>query len=95
MKTETPEHSTIAHDWEARGFSCSVWIDPPGQVWKDFVHDVDELLMVITGEVMIEIQGRRHRPTPGEEILIPAGMPHTVRNVGSTNSEWLYGYRRT
>jgi mannose-6-phosphate isomerase-like protein (cupin superfamily) len=85
---------TIARPgWESRGFSCELWVDPPGQVWADFVHDVDELVMVAEGVVEFEFGGRRVRPAPGEEVLIPAHAPHTVRNLGGTTSRWWYGYR--
>jgi hypothetical protein len=40
----SPSH--IKHDWAVRGFSYTEWNDPPGQVWADFVHDVDELVSV-------------------------------------------------
>jgi quercetin dioxygenase-like cupin family protein len=89
-----PDRSTVARDWHARGFSCGLWVDPPGQVWADFVHDVDELVMVVEGDVEFEIDGARHRPPVGEELLIPAGARHTVRNPGAGESRWLYGYAR-
>jgi len=81
-------------DWEARGFTCELWVDPPGQVWPDFIHDADELVMVADGVIELEFDGRRVRPAPGEEVLIPARAVHTVRNVGSTTARWYFGYRR-
>lgn len=89
-----PDRQTLAAAWGARGFSCDVWTDPPGQVWKDFVHATDELVMPIAGEIELEFGGSTHRPRPGEEVLIPAGTRHTVRNVGGTVSRWYYGYAR-
>jgi cupin 2 domain-containing protein len=80
-------------DWEARGFTCELWIDPPGQVWKDFVHDVDELVMLAEGAIELEFGGRKLRPAPGEEVLIPARAVHTVRNVGAATSRWYFGYK--
>ena len=68
----------IATDWHERGFSGGLWVDPPGQVWADFVHDTDELVMVVEGEVEFEIGDALHRPEPGEELLIPAGTNHRV-----------------
>lgn len=88
------DRDAVAANWQARGFSCALWVDPPGQVWADFVHPTDELVVVMEGEVEIEIEGEAHRPLPGQEVYIPAGARHTVRNVGSTTSRWLYGYRR-
>ena len=85
----------IAKDWQERGYSCGLWIDPPGQEWIGYVHDTDELILVLEGDLELELQGRwRHCP-PGEEVFIPAGAVHSVRNPGSTTARWLYGYRRS
>lgn len=84
----------VRSNWAQRGFSCDVWVDPPGQRWEDFVHATDELVMVLEGEVEFEVAGVVSRPPPGEELFIPAGALHSVRNRGSRTSRWLYGYRR-
>ena len=82
----------IQLDWQTRGFSCGLWVDPPGQVWENYVHATDELLMVLEGELELEMQGRVFRPKVGEEVFIPACVTHSVRNVGGTTARWLYGY---
>ena len=84
----------VEKEWKARGFTGGLWIDPPGQVWENYVHDVDELFMVVDGAVELEMQGRNTRPKCGQEILIPANTTHSVRNVGRTQSRWLYAYKR-
>lgn len=84
----------IRQSWRQRGFSCDLWIDPPGQVWRNFVHPTDELVMPVEGSIELEFSGRVVRPAIGEEVLIPAGAVHTVRNVGPGEARWLYGYRR-
>lgn len=48
----------------------------------------------IEGELEIEMQGHRLRPTLGEEVFIPAGVPQRVRNRGTTRSRWYFGYRQ-
>ena len=83
----------VSTDWKERGFSCELWIDPPGQRWEDFVHAADELVIVMEGEMEFEINGEISHPRAGEEIFIPAGAVHSVRNVGSSIARWLYGYR--
>ena len=88
------DRAKVERDWRARGFSCGFWTDPPGQVWRNYVHDVDELFMVVEGAIELEMQGRAFRPGIGEEVLIPAGAVHTVRNLGPTTARWLYGYRK-
>jgi quercetin dioxygenase-like cupin family protein len=79
--------------WEARGYSGGVWTDPPGRVWENFVHDVDELMMVVDGELELEIDGRSTRLVPGEEVQIAARAVHSVRNRGACSARWLYAYR--
>jgi quercetin dioxygenase-like cupin family protein len=88
------DRAAVERSWKERGFSCGLWVDPPGQVWSDYVHDTDELVMVVEGDVEFEIDGKAHRPSPGEELLIPARARHTVRNLGRGESRWLYGYGR-
>lgn len=66
--------------------------DLPGQVWADFVHASDELLTLIDGEIELRFGGEVLRPRVAEEVLIPAGEPHTVINIGMVRSHWFYGY---
>jgi quercetin dioxygenase-like cupin family protein len=80
-------------NWRSRGFSCDVWTDAPGQTWEGYRHSVDELVMILEGDVEFEIDGRVLRPSVGEELFIPAGSVHSVRNQGKTTSRWLYGYK--
>jgi mannose-6-phosphate isomerase-like protein (cupin superfamily) len=89
-----PDRQRVARDWAARGYSCAVWTDPPGQVWADFVHASDELVRLIDGDIELRFSGRVLRPRVGEEVLIPAGVLHTVINTGRTTNHWFYGYKR-
>jgi quercetin dioxygenase-like cupin family protein len=88
------DRKRIATDWAAHGFSCDLWTDPPGQRWEDFRHATDELVVVLEGEIEFEIAGEVAHPKFGEELLIPAGAVHSVRNIGRTTARWLYGYKR-
>lgn len=80
-------------DWMQRGFSCDTWIDVPGQVWSNFVHDTDEVVMLLEGNIELQFAGQVRQPALGEEVLIPAGVSHTVINIGSITNRWLYGYK--
>lgn len=83
----------VSDNWAARGFSCDLWVDPPGQRWENFVHGKDELVIVLEGELEFEIDGVIRYPKAGEELLIPSGTVHSVRNTGASTARWLYGYR--
>jgi quercetin dioxygenase-like cupin family protein len=89
----TINQQDVAQDWADRGFSCDLWVDPPGQRWEDFVHSTDELVVVLEGALEFVIDGQLSHPSPGEEIFIPAGAVHSVRNIGDSTARWLYGYR--
>ena len=84
----------VQADWTARGFSCDLWVDPPGQRWEDFVHDTDEIVIVVEGEMEFEVNGVVHHPVIGEELLIPAKAVHSARNTGHSTARWLYGYKK-
>lgn len=89
-----PNKREVAGRWAEEGFGCDLWVDPPGQVWPGFVHRGDEKLLVTKGQLILEMDGESPVTLePGDEVLIPAGQSHTVRNVGGTEARWLYGYR--
>ena len=82
----------IKKDWNTRGYSFRIFKDLPGQVWADFVHKTDELVVLAEGQ--IEIEGESQQPPIGKEVFIPAKAKHTVRNVGKTINSWYYGYKK-
>jgi quercetin dioxygenase-like cupin family protein len=84
----------VAVDWAKRGFSCDLWIDPPGQRLDDFTHPTDELVIVLEGKMEFEVAGKVCHPRIGEELLIPAGAVHSARNIGATTVRWLCVYKR-
>lgn len=88
------QQEQIAPLWTEKGFSCELWIDLPGAVWENQRHEADELLMPVTGLLEIDILGQLLRPDLGEEVLIPAGTSHSIRNLGRSTACWLYGFRQ-
>ena len=88
------DRDAIAQVWASRGFSCDLWVDPPGQRWENFTHATDEMVLVLEGHMEFEVEGQVHHPAPGDELLSPAGARHSARNIGTTTARWLYGYRR-
>lgn len=90
---ETPfTQDQIAADWKGRGYSCHLFVDPPGQRWEDFIHDCNELVTVQQGRLEMEVDGDVVEMEPGDEVFIPKGANHSVRNIHSGVSKWLFGY---
>lgn len=88
------DKNQVKQDWQQRGFSFGIWDDPPGEVWADFTHDVDELFILESGQVELIIAGKVIQTKIGEEMLIPAHALHIVKNIGTTDSRWYYGYQQ-
>lgn len=88
------EQESIAAAWARDGFSCDLWVDPPGREWLDFVHQADERVVVQEGSIEFEVEGARAVLGPGDEVFIPAGSRHSVWNRGSSTARWFYGYKQ-
>lgn len=82
----------VARDWRARGFSCELFVDPPGREWLDFVHRTNELVAVVEGRLHLTINGRAFVAEEGDEVFILRDAVHSVRNVHDRATRWLYGY---
>jgi mannose-6-phosphate isomerase-like protein (cupin superfamily) len=84
--------ATVAAEWRGRGYSCSRFVDPPGQCWEDFMHGCNELVTVVEGRLEMVVGGETVTLAPGDEVFIPKGALHSVRNIHHGTSVWLYGY---
>jgi len=87
------DQKSVGEVWARDGFSCDLWVDPPGQQWLDFVHQTDERVVVKEGEIEFEVEDARAMLGPGDEVFIPAGSLHSVWNRGSSTARWFYGYK--
>jgi len=71
---KTIDREQVEADRAARGFSCELWVGPPGPRWADFTHATDELVLVLEGAMAFEVDGRVVRPAFGEKNVSP--RPH-------------------
>lgn len=86
------DSNAVARDWEALGYSCERFVDPPGREWNDFVHDTNELVTVAEGRLQLTFAGRHIVVEPGDEAFIPKGEMHSVKNIHAGITRWLFGY---
>jgi phosphoglycolate phosphatase len=86
------DRGAVARDWRARGYSCELFVDPPGREWNGFVHPVNELVAVVEGRLRFETGRAAHTLEPGDELFIPAQAVHSVKNIHSGITRWLFGY---
>lgn len=86
------EQRAVAADWASRGFSCQLFVDPPGREWNDFVHPTDELVTVLEGQLCLSVGGGSFVLAPGDECFIPRHARHCVKNTYGGTTRWLFGY---
>jgi mannose-6-phosphate isomerase-like protein (cupin superfamily) len=48
--------------------------------------------LVVSGEVVVRVDGEDHRLGPGDAAFIPPGVPHSATNVGDTDAELIEIY---
>ena len=84
--------SAVADDWQRRGYSCDWFVDPPGREWNNFIHDCNELVTVVDGRLAMRVAGKHCVVEAGDEVYIPKGTVHSVKNIHSAVTRWLYGY---
>ncbi len=93
QKFQVPlDRDQVAQDWGRRGYSCDVFTDPPGREWNNFVHATNELVTVMEGKLKLTIDEEEILAEPGDEVFIPKGIRHSVKNISSSTTRWLYGY---
>lgn len=56
------------------------------------MHDTDELVTVVEGRLGVHMHDEDWELEPGDELYIPRGVMHTVRNRHAGTTRWLYGY---
>ena len=55
----------------------------------EHVHESEEIILVIKGEVEESINGTGHRAGPGSLILLMDNVPHGIQNVGKGQCEYF------
>ncbi|MBL4720510.1 MAG: cupin domain-containing protein [Alphaproteobacteria bacterium] len=82
----------VAQSWRERGYSCHHFTDPPGQEWNGFVHATNELVTVLEGKLELTIGDARCAAGPGDEVFIPRDVVHSVKNIYTGTTRWMFGY---
>jgi quercetin dioxygenase-like cupin family protein len=82
------------HDLSAPGREVvQVRVDfDPGYVAPMHTHPGEEIIYVIEGTLEYEIGGKVVTVKAGDVLFVPAGTPHTAKNIGSTNGAELATY---
>ena len=58
----------------------------PGWALGEHTDSPEEILLVMTGTVEFAVDGETQQATPGTVAVVPAGVPHSIRNTGDTTA---------
>ncbi len=86
------DRDEVARDWAARGYTCALFFDPPDQEWNNFVHGCNELVTVTEGRLEMTVGDQTDVLEEGDEVFIPKGAVHSVKNIHTATTRWYYGY---
>lgn len=65
----------------------------PGVAAPRHIHPGEEIIYVLEGTLRYEIDGQPPATVkPGDVLFVPAGTPHSVKNIGSGNGAELATY---
>ncbi|MBI5104244.1 MAG: cupin domain-containing protein [Solirubrobacterales bacterium] len=68
---------------------------PPGCRLPRHTDSAEEVIVVVDGEAEVEVDGREAPLGPGEHAIVPAHVPHEVRNAGPHLLRFLAVYAST
>jgi quercetin dioxygenase-like cupin family protein len=64
----------------------------PGYAAPRHTHFGEEIIYVLEGELEYQIDGKTFTVKPGDVLFVPAGVVHSVKNIGRGNGAELATY---
>lgn len=78
---------------EARGYTVTRYVYPPGTRFPAHSHGVDKIDAVLSGRFRMGTEGASVDLTAGDRLYVPAGLVHTAEVVGTEPVVSLDGVR--
>ena len=88
-----PDRQQILLMFEAEGLQPFEELFPPAAQVKDHRHPLDEVRMVVSGQLMMDVAGNRLLLRPGDRILIPSNTRHSKKVEGEAPCLCICSYK--
>lgn len=75
------------------GYESFKWHDVPGANYPRHRHVHDECIWVLSGVLIFDIDGRRHRLEAGDRLYLPSRLPHTAEVPDDAAVTYLVGQK--
>lgn len=93
MAVAAKDQSRLHSIWARRGFTLHRQDDPPHKKWAAHRHNVDEIVRLIAGRIVVDVEGEPHRPRPGVDVIVPKQKAHRIYNPTGQRALYFYGFR--
>lgn len=64
----------------------------PGSATDQLVHETPEFVMMLSGELLVTVDGSEERIEPGHFFTVPAGATHSYRNISQESARMLFAF---
>ena len=68
--------------WTGKHTQLVIMTIPPGGEIGEEVHEVDQILTFVSGVGKAIVSGKSRKVTPGDLVVVPAGLKHNFTNEG-------------
>ncbi|MDR3036282.1 MAG: cupin domain-containing protein [Kitasatospora sp.] len=72
------------------GFMGVAIVEPGERIGEHYHPYSEEFVFVISGELEVDLDGATRQLRPDQGLMIPIGMRHRFRNVGSTQARMVF-----
>ncbi|HTK24814.1 MAG TPA: cupin domain-containing protein [Gaiella sp.] len=87
---ETLVFRTTSGDSNGERVVVEAFVEPDGAVAATHLHPAqEECFEVLSGELEFRIRKQTLVATAGDRVLVPAGIPHRFRNVGTETAHFV------
>lgn len=81
----SPGYTRAGFRGERAQLVCS-WVEPGGGAAEPHVHDFDQVMIVVEGSLLMELDGVEELVNAGQLLVIPAGVWHSALAVGEART---------
>ncbi len=78
----------------ADGSQMAIWTSHSARISKKHKHDLDEYMVVISGQYTAYLDGKEIVLSPGDELFIPKGTEQWGKCIAGTRTIHAFGGRR-
>jgi quercetin dioxygenase-like cupin family protein len=87
------DEAKLGRDLEQEGFGQTyVWQDAPNASYPDHTHATETAHVILSGEMMLTMDGASRTYRAGKRCDVPAGAVHSAR-MGPSGCRYLVGER--